>query len=342
MTTVAPSPRLISPLLVVENLRKHYTVTSGLLGRDMLPVRAVDGISFTLNRGETLGLVGESGCGKSTAGKALMRLIEPSSGSVLLNGIEITTLSRSALHAQRRHMQAVFQDPYSSLNPKMTAGTLVAEPLVNFRIGTATERRARVAELFTRVGLRPTDMAKYPNEFSGGQRQRLGIARALAPGPALVVGDEPVSALDVSVQAQVVNLLVRLQQEMGLAYLFIAHDLAVVRHISDRVAVMYLGRIVELAPTAALFAQPAHPYTQALLEAIPVPDPRRRRRRTLLRGEVPSPVRPPPGCHFHPRCAIATDRCQVDDPALRDLGGGHSAACHYAPVPSATLSETAP
>ena len=342
MTTVAPSPRLISPLLVVENLRKHYTVTSGLLGRDMLPVRAVDGISFTLNRGETLGLVGESGCGKSTAGKALMRLIEPSSGSVLLNGIEITTLSRSALHAQRRHMQAVFQDPYSSLNPKMTAGTLVAEPLVNFRIGTATERRARVAELFTRVGLRPTDMAKYPNEFSGGQRQRLGIARALAPGPALVVGDEPVSALDVSVQAQVVNLLVRLQQEMGLAYLFIAHDLAVVRHISDRVAVMYLGRIVELAPTAALFAQPAHPYTQALLEAIPVPDPRRRRRRTLLRGEVPSPVRPPPGCHFHPRCAIATDRCQVDDPALRDLGGGHFAACHYALVPGATLSEIIP
>ena len=324
---------MTAPLLVVEGLRKHYAMPSGLFGRTALPVRAVDGISFTLERGETLGLVGESGCGKSTAGKALMRLIEPSGGSVRLNGTEITTLSRPALHAQRRQMQAVFQDPYSSLNPKMTAGALVGEPLVNFGIGTGAERRERVADLFARVGLRPADMAKYPHEFSGGQRQRLGIARALAPGPALVVGDEPVSALDVSVQAQVINLLVRLQQEFGLAYLFIAHDLAVVRHISDRVAVMYLGRIVELAPTAALFAQPAHPYTQALLDAIPVPDPRRRRRRALLRGEVPSPVRPPPGCHFHPRCPIATDRCRVEAPALIQLGGGHSAACHYAPAP---------
>ena len=317
-------------LLVVRDLHKHYTVSSGLLGQRSVTLRAVDGISFTLERGETLGLVGESGCGKSTAGKALMRLIEPTSGSVRLNGVEITGLARGPLHKQRRQMQAVFQDPYSSLNPKMTAGALVGEPLVNFGMGTAAERKARVEDLFGRVGLRAADMAKYPHEFSGGQRQRLGIARALAPGPALVVGDEPVSALDVSVQAQVVNLLVRLQKEFGLAYLFIAHDLAVVRHISDRVAVMYLGRIVELATTAELFARPAHPYTQALLEAIPVPDPRRRRTRAVLRGEVPSPIDPPTGCHFHPRCPMATERCKVEVPALRDLGNGHTAACHYA------------
>ncbi|GAC1342011.1 MAG: dipeptide ABC transporter ATP-binding protein [Acetobacteraceae bacterium] len=329
------------PLLEVRDLRKHYVMRAGPFGRATLPVRAVDGISFTLSRGETLGLVGESGCGKSTAGKALMRLIEPSSGSVRLNGVELSRLSKREMHAQRRQMQAVFQDPYSSLNPKLTAGALVAEPLINFGLGDAAARRARVEDLFGRVGLRAADMAKYPHEFSGGQRQRLGIARALAPGPALVVGDEPVSALDVSVQAQVVNLLVRLQQEFGLAYLFIAHDLAVVRHISDRVAVMYLGRIVELAPTEALFARPAHPYTQALLDAIPVPDPRRHRRRVVLRGEVPSPVRPPPGCHFHPRCPIATGRCRVEDPALRDLGDGHSAACHYAPAPRAEPMETA-
>ena len=316
-------------LLVVRDLHKHYTVSSGLLGQRSVTLRAVDGISFTLERGETLGLVGESGCGKSTAGKALMRLIEPTSGSVRLNGVEITGLARGPLHQQRRQMQAVFQDPYSSLNPKMTAGALVGEPLVNFGMGSAAERKARVEDLFGRVGLRPADMAKYPHEFSGAQRQRLGIARALAPGPALVVGDEPVSALDVSVQAQVVNLLVRLQKEFGLAYLFIAHDLAVVRHISDRVAVMYLGRIVELATTAELFARPAHPYTQALLEAIPVPDPRRRTR-AVLRGEVPSPIDPPTGCHFHPRCPMATDRCKVEVPALRDLGNGHTAACHYA------------
>ena len=335
----APGPVSPEPLLVVRDLHKHYPVSGGLIGQHKMTLRAVDGISFTLARGETLGLVGESGCGKSTAGKALMRLIEPTAGSVRLNGIEITNLSRRELHAQRRQMQAVFQDPYSSLNPKMTAGALVAEPLINFGLGNAVARRARVEDLFGRVGLRPADMAKYPHEFSGGQRQRLGIARALAPGPALVVGDEPVSALDVSVQAQVVNLLVRLQKEFGLAYLFIAHDLAVVRHISDRVAVMYLGRIVELAPTGALFAHPAHPYTQALLEAIPIPDPRRRRNRAVLRGEVPSPINPPTGCHFHPRCPIATERCRVDVPALRDLGAGHSAACHYAPAPPAATKE---
>jgi len=324
----APLP---GPLLEVKDLRKFYGVGRGLWPRRAAAtVRAVDGVSFTLCRGETLGLVGESGCGKSTAGKALMRLIEPTSGSVRLDGVEVTTLGSAALHVARRTMQAVFQDPYSSLNPKMTAGTLVGEPLVNYGIGSAAERRARVEDLFDRVGLRADDMAKYPHEFSGGQRQRLGIARALAPGPALVVGDEPVSALDVSVQAQVINLLVRLQAEFGLAYLFIAHDLAVVRHISDRVAVMYLGRIVEIAPTATLFARPAHPYTRALLDAIPVPDPRRRRRRDVLPGEVPSPLNPPSGCHFHPRCPIARERCRVDDPALRPLEAGHAVACHYA------------
>jgi oligopeptide/dipeptide ABC transporter ATP-binding protein len=319
------------PLLEVTDLAKRYPLPRGAWsGRTPEAVHAVDGISFSLDRGETLGLVGESGCGKSTAGKALMRLIEPTSGSVQLAGVELTSLSRSALHATRRHMQAVFQDPYSSLNPKMTAGALVTEPLDNYAIGSRAERRARVEDLFGRVGLRAADMTKYPHEFSGGQRQRLGIARALAPGPALVVGDEPVSALDVSVQAQVINLLVRLQAEFGLAYLFIAHDLAVVRHISDRVAVMYLGRIVELAPTQALFARPAHPYTHALLDAIPVPDPRRRRRRAVLRGEVPSPIRRPSGCHFHPRCPIATERCQTEDPALRPVSAGHAAACHHA------------
>jgi len=327
-----PAPTTTSAaLLQVRDLRKYYThAARSLWGRTKASIRAVDGISFTLERGETLGLVGESGCGKSTAGKTLMRLIEPTSGSVLLSGTELIGLSARALHAQRRHMQAVFQDPYSSLNPKMTVGALVEEPLINYGMGHAAERRARVEDLFDRVGLRSADMAKYPHEFSGGQRQRLGIARALAPEPALVVGDEPVSALDVSVQAQVVNLLVRLQQDLGLAYLFIAHDLAVVRHISDRVAVMYLGRIVELAPTDELFAHPAHPYTQALLEAIPVPDPRRRHRRTMLLGEVPSPLNPPSGCHFHPRCPYATDRCREDAPVLRQLDTRHTVACHFA------------
>jgi oligopeptide/dipeptide ABC transporter ATP-binding protein len=331
VTPATPAAASSDALLQVRDLRKYYTDASrSLWGGAKRPIRALDGISFTLERGETLGLVGESGCGKSTAGKTLMRLIEPTSGSVRLNGIELTSLSARALHTQRRHMQAVFQDPYSSLNPKITVGALVEEPLINFGLGDAAERRARVEDLFDRVGLRSADMTKYPHEFSGGQRQRLGIARALAPGPAMVVGDEPVSALDVSVQAQVINLFVRLQQDFGLAYLFIAHDLAVVRHISDRVAVMYLGRIVELASTDELFAHPAHPYTQTLLEAIPVPDPSRRHRRTVLPGEVPSPLNPPSGCHFHPRCPRATDRCRGEEPALRHLGAGHTVACHFA------------
>ena len=318
-----------TPLLQVEGLRKEYVMGGGLLGKPRAVLRAVADVSFTIGRGETLGLVGESGCGKSTAGKAILRLVEPTAGRVVLDGVDVTALSPAGLHAQRRHMQAIFQDPYASLNPKMSAGDLVADPLVNYGVGSVLQRQARVAELFDRVGLRRADMVRYPHEFSGGQRQRIGIARALALGPSLVVGDEPVSALDVSVQAQVINLLVRLQQELGLSYLFIAHDLAVVRHISDRVAVMYLGRLVEIAPTAKLFASPAHPYTRALLDAIPLPDPRGRGRvRQKLAGEVPSPMRPPSGCAFHPRCPLAEARCRVEAPQLRALSAGHSAACH--------------
>jgi peptide/nickel transport system ATP-binding protein len=314
------------PLLAVEGLAKHYGTGRGLFGRTGATVRAVDGVSFEIAHGETLGLVGESGCGKSTAGKAILRLIEPTAGSVKLDGVEVTTLSARALHAQRRNMQVIFQDPYASLNPKMTAAALVGEPFINYHLHTPPERQERVAALFARVGLRPDHMARYPHEFSGGQRQRLGIARALALEPRLLIADEPVSALDVSVQAQVINLMVRLQQDLGLSYLFIAHDLAVVRHISDRVAVMYLGRIVELAAVEELFAAPAHPYTKMLLEAVPVPG--KRRRKSPLRGEPPSPLSPPTGCHFHPRCPLAVARCRSETPALRTIANGHQAACH--------------
>jgi peptide/nickel transport system ATP-binding protein/oligopeptide transport system ATP-binding protein len=316
------------PLLAVEDLRKHYGIGRGLLGRAGPLARAVDGISFEIARGETLGLVGESGCGKSTAGKTILRLIEPTSGSVKIDGVEITSLSGEALHAQRRNMQVIFQDPYASLNPKMTAATLVGEPFINYRLHSSAERKERVAALFARVGLRQDQMERYPHEFSGGQRQRLGIARALALEPKLVVADEPVSALDVSVQAQVINLMVRLQEDLGLSYLFIAHDLAVVRHISDRIAVMYLGRIVELAATETLFSTPSHPYTHTLLDAVPVAG--QKRKKSVLRGEPPSPLSPPSGCHFHPRCPLAVDRCRSEQPELRQVARGQIAACHLA------------
>ena len=316
------------PVLEVRDLVKHYSVGGGFFGRGRKQLRAVDGVSFSIGQGETLGLVGESGCGKSTVGKAVLRLVEPTSGHVSLEGEEITGLGSAALLERRKRMQVIFQDPYSSLNPRMTAGEIVQEPLINFGIGSRAEQRDRVAMLFARVGLRPDQRANYPHEFSGGQRQRLGIARALALGPSVIIGDEPVSALDVSVQAQVINLMMDLQQEFGLSYLFVAHDLGVVEHISHRVAVMYLGKIVEIAARASLFETPRHPYTEALLAAVPVSHPRARRSRTVLTGDVPSPINPPPGCRFHTRCPIAVARCRQEEPPLMVDASGHGVACH--------------
>jgi oligopeptide/dipeptide ABC transporter ATP-binding protein len=303
-------------------------VVKGVFGRATGQVHAVDDVSFTIGEGETLGLVGESGCGKSTTGKAILRLIDVTSGSVEWRGKRIDTLGEADVRPFRRELQAVFQDPYSSLNPRMRAADIVAEPIRNFESAGSDEIAGRVAALFGKVGLRPDQMVKYPYEFSGGQRQRLGIARALAPHPRLIVCDEPVSALDVSVQAQVINLLRDLQQELGLSYLFVAHDLAVVEHISHRVAVMYLGKIVELADRRSLFAQPQHPYTEALLSAVPVPDPKAKRNRIILKGDVPSPIHPPPGCRFHTRCPYAIARCREEEPAMKELRPGHFAACH--------------
>jgi oligopeptide/dipeptide ABC transporter ATP-binding protein len=314
-------------VLEVSGLAKRFDLKrEGLFG-PRHAVYAVDGVSFAIAPGETLGLVGESGCGKSTVGRMIVRLIEPTAGRIVLDGTDITTASRAAMRTRRRTLQMVFQDPYASLNPRMRAGAIVGEPLLVHGIARGEELRDRVAALFARVGLRADQMANYPSEFSGGQRQRLSIARALALGPKMIVADEPVSALDVSIQAQVVNLLADLQDERGLAYLFIAHDLAVVRTISHRVAVMYLGRIVELAAAEALFEAPHHPYTQALLAAVPQPDPARRRR-ALPQGELPSPMNPPTGCHFHPRCPHAVARCRIEAPALRTLADGRDAACH--------------
>jgi len=317
------------PLLAVQGLKKHFPIYKGVFSRVSGQVYAVDGVSFHIERGETLGLVGESGCGKSTVGRTLLKLLEPTAGRILVRGRDITDLDPAQMLPYRRQMQMIYQDPYASLNPRMSAGEIVAEPLVIHRVDGPKERRERVAALFERVGLRPELMHAFPHEFSGGQRQRIGIARALALNPELIVGDEPVSALDVSIQAQIINLLMDLQDEFKLSYLFVAHDLAVVEHISDRVAVMYLGRIVEMTDKTSLFEMPLHPYTEALLSAVPIPKARAKgRRRVILKGDVPSPINPPPGCHFHARCAYAMARCRSEVPVLREAKPGHWAACH--------------
>jgi len=317
------------PLLRVENLVKHFPVKGGLFARTVDKVHAVDGVSFEVEAGETLGLVGESGCGKSTTGRCILRLIEPTSGEVWFDGKNVTALEAEPLRAMCREMQIIFQDPYASLNPRMTVGAIVGEALVIHRLAkTQREFEQRVAQLLETVGLHPQHMRRYPHEFSGGQRQRIGIARALAVSPRLIVCDEPVSALDVSIQAQVINLLEDLQDTFRLTYVFIAHDLSVVEHISTRIAVMYLGRIVEVAPARELYTSPRHPYTEALLSAVPIPDPAVKRKRVVLQGDVPNPIRPPAGCHFHPRCPHVMERCRVETPLLREIGPGRKAACH--------------
>ncbi len=318
-------------LLQVRNLKMHFPITRGIIfQRRVGSIKAVDGISFDLRRGETLGLVGESGCGKSTTGRAILRLYEPTSGEVLFEGQDLTKMKPSDLRRMRRKMQMIFQDPYASLNPRMTVGSIIGEPLEVHNIGNGRkERQERVQELLRIVGLNPYFINRYPHEFSGGQRQRIGIARALAVNPSFIVCDEPISALDVSIQAQIINLLEDLQQELGLTYLFIAHDLSVVRHISDRIAVMYLGKIVELADRDELYENPLHPYTKALLSAVPIPDPKveRKRQRIILEGDVPSPANPPKGCNFCTRCPQVMDICREYEPAFTDLGDGHYVAC---------------
>jgi oligopeptide transport system ATP-binding protein len=331
MTVMTKAENLTSNLLVqMEYLRKGFPIRRGLLQRTVGHIWAVNGISLCVERGETFGLVGESGSGKSTLGRCILRLDEPTSGKVLFEGEDLLALDRSAMRRRRRDMQIIFQDPYASLNPRMTVGAIVGEPFAIHKIARGKEREERVAALLKRVGLDASAMRRYPHEFSGGQRQRVGIARAIALNPKFVVCDEPVSALDVSVQAQVVNLLKDLQEELGLTYLFIAHGLQVVRHISDRVAVMYLGRIMEAGPTDDVYGAPLHPYTKALLEAAPEPVPGTDRVRTVLKGEVPSPADPPPGCVFNTRCPLAEPRCRAEVPALRDFGPGRTAACHLA------------
>jgi len=323
---------MTEPIVRVENLTKHFTHREGLFGMKSRPVRAVDGVSLDVMPGETLGLVGESGCGKSTLGRVVLRLLDPTSGTIAFEGKDITTLGRSELRPLRRRMQIIFQDPYSSLNPRMTVRGTIGEAMrIHGLVKDDAEEEARVAELLRKVGLRPEHASRYPHEFSGGQRQRVGIARALAVQPRFIVADEPISALDVSIQAQIVNLLGELQDELGLSFLFIAHDLKVAELVSHRVAVMYLGRVVELATSEALYAEPKHPYTKALLSAVPVPDPEGERERIVLEGDVPSPLDPPSGCSFHPRCPIAKKGlCDRDVPELRELDGGRLVACHLA------------
>ncbi len=319
-------------LLEVKDLVKHFPVRGGVFSRVHSYVRAVDGISFSIAEGETLGLVGESGCGKSTAGRAILRLIEPTSGEVKYKGTDILSLNREKMRQLRREMQIIFQDPYASLNPRMTVGSIVGEPLTIHHIAKGKEREEKVAAILQKVGLRPEHMRRYPHEFSGGQRQRIGIARALALNPKIIIADEPVSALDVSIQAQVINLLQDLQKEFGIAYLVISHDLSVVQHICDRIAVMYLGLIVEIADADELIMSPRHPYTEALLSAVPIPDPSAsgKKERIILRGDVPSPVNPPSGCRFHTRCPYKEDKCVSEVPSLHPVNGGHLTACHFA------------
>jgi oligopeptide transport system ATP-binding protein len=321
-----------TPLLDVKHLKKHFPIKGGVFSKTIGYVYAVDDINFTLEKGETLGLVGESGCGKSTTGRTILRLIEPTDGAIYFEGQDITGLDKGAMRALRREMQIIFQDPYASLNPRMTIGSIIGEPLEIHKIARGSEKGERVASLLQKVGLRAEDMRKYPHEFSGGQRQRIGIARALALNPKLIVCDEPVSALDVSIQAQVINLLEDLQAEFGLSYLFIAHNLNVVEHISDRVAVMYLGQIVELASDEELYKNPQHPYTEALLSAVPIPDPTVKKKRIILEGDVPSPINPPRGCHFHTRCMYKEKICEEVEPEFKHIGGGHWVACHFRPT----------
>jgi len=320
--------RNTQPVMEVIDLKKHFPIRKGLLRRLVGNVHAVDGVSFSIGEAETVALVGESGCGKSTVGRTLLRLIDPTAGSITVNGTDITKLGKAAMRPYRREMQIVFQDPYASLNPRMRVGDIIGEPLKVHGLAKGKALEAQVEQLLAKVGLRAAQARNYPHEFSGGQRQRISIARALALNPKFIVADEPVSALDVSIQAQVINLMVHLQRTERLSFLFISHNLAVVEHIAHRVAVMYLGRIVEYAETGALFANPQHPYTEALLAAVPVPDPSLKREKRIVQGDVPSPIRPPPGCHFHPRCPIAQDRCKVEVPALKPGADGRMVACH--------------